>query len=167
MDQLPVQPTDIAIFLVSFAACIYCVILSRRLKALQDTRDGLGATIMALTKSVSAMSSATHETRAQAGELATRLSTLMKDADLMCDRLTTLTAELDQAHQRASKNATAAQGELRTAMSDLLDQSQDSMSEMRTLLRQMRTLTGVAATTIRDSDFLFDEDEPDQMEKVL
>ena len=44
MDQLPIQPTDIAIFLVSFAACVYCFILSRRLKALQDTRDGLGAT---------------------------------------------------------------------------------------------------------------------------
>lgn len=167
MDQLPVQPTDIAIFLVSFAACIYCVILSRRLKALQDTRDGLGATIMALSKSVSAVSSATHETRAQAGELATRLSALMQEADQMCDRLSTLTAELDQAHQRASQHATAAQGELRSAMGNLLEQSQDSMTEMRTLLRQMRTLTGVAATTIRNSDFLFDEDEADQMEKVL
>ena len=167
MDQLPVEPTDIAIFLVSFAACIYCVILSRRLKALQDTRDGLGATIMAMTKSVSAVSSATHETRAQAGELATRLSALMKDADQMCTRLATLTEELDAAHKRASQHANTAQSEVRNAMGDLLEQSQDSMTEMRTLLRQMRALTGVAATTIRNSDFLFDDEDPDTVEKVL
>ena len=68
-----IQPIDIALFLVSLAACIYCVQLSRRLKSLQDTRDGLGATIMAMNKSVSAVSSATQETRNQAGELASRL----------------------------------------------------------------------------------------------
>ena len=167
MDQIPVEPTDIAIFLVSFAACIYCFILSRRLKALQDTRDGLGATIMALSKSVSAMSSATNETRTQAGEMAARLSALMRDADQMCTRLSELTAELEMSHKKASVNAAAAQGELKTALGDLLDQSQGSMTEMRTLLRQMRALAGVAATTIRNSDFLFDDDEPDLAERTL
>ena len=82
-----IQPIDIALFLVSLAACIYCVQLSRRLKSLQDTRDGLGATIMAMNKSVSAVSSATQETRNQAGELASRLSQLMKEADQTCERL--------------------------------------------------------------------------------
>ncbi|RIJ18344.1 DUF6468 domain-containing protein [Henriciella mobilis] len=167
MDQMIVQPTDLALFLVSFAACIYCFILSRRLKALQDTRDGLGATIMALTKSVSAVSSATSETRSQAGELATRLSSLMKDADQMCHRLSALTDELEKTHKTASESATAAQGELKMALGDLLDQSQDSMTEMRRLLRQMRTLTGVAATTIRDSDFLFDDEDADLVERTL
>ncbi|MEQ8557487.1 MAG: DUF6468 domain-containing protein [Henriciella sp.] len=167
MDQMLVQPTDIALFLVSFAACIYCFILSRRLKALQDTKDGLGATIVALSKSVSAVSSATHETRAQAGELANRLSSLMKDADQMCHRLSELTEELDRAHNNASMNANAAQSELKTAMNDLLGQSRESMTEMRTLLRQMRTVTGVAATTIRNSDFLFDEEENELVERSL
>ena len=137
------------------------------LKALQDTRDGLGATIMALTKSVSAMSSATNETRTQAGELATRLSGLMKEADQTCHRLSQLTADMDKAYATANNSAAAAQDELRTALNDLLDQSQHSMTEMRTLLRQMRSLTGVAATTIRNSDFLFDEDEPELMERTL
>lgn len=167
MDQLPIQPTDIAIFLVSFAACAYCFILSRRLKALQNTRDGLGATIMALTKSVSAMSSATNETRTQAGELAARLSGLMKEADQTCARLSQLSADLDKSQASANSSAAAAQDELRTALNDLLEQSQHSMTEMRTLLRQMRSLTGVAATTIRNSDFLFDDDEPDLMERTL
>ena len=60
---MSIQPTDIAIFLVSFAACIYCFVLSKRLKALQNTKDGLGATITALSTSIAQMSSTTQDTR--------------------------------------------------------------------------------------------------------
>ena len=63
---MPIQATDIAIILVSFAACVYCFVLNRRLKALQDTRDGLGATIMAMSKSIAAMSNSTKEHIAKA-----------------------------------------------------------------------------------------------------
>ena len=58
---MSIQPTDIAIFLVSFAPCIYCFVLSKRLKALQNTKDGLGATITALSTSISQMSSTTQD----------------------------------------------------------------------------------------------------------
>ena len=70
------EPTDIAIVLVSFAACVYCFVLNRRLKALQNTKDGLGATIMAMSKSIAAMSNSTQETRSHVGEMAVRLSSL-------------------------------------------------------------------------------------------
>ena len=71
-----VSPFDIAIILISSVACIYCMVLSRRLRALQNTRNGLGATIKALSDSISAVSATTDETRYHAGELATRLAHL-------------------------------------------------------------------------------------------
>jgi signal transduction histidine kinase len=74
---------------------------------------------------------------------------------------------MEKTHAKATTSAQAAQGELKNALGDMLDQSQESMTEMRTLLRQMRALTGVAATTIRNSDFLFDEDDPDVAERTL
>lgn len=89
---MPIQATDIVIILVSFAACVYCFVLSRRLKALQDTKDGLGATIMAMTKSVAAMSSSTKETRSHVGEMAARLATQLEDARQTCIRLEELKA---------------------------------------------------------------------------
>ncbi|MEE2922725.1 MAG: hypothetical protein VYC38_13255, partial [Pseudomonadota bacterium] len=85
---MPFEPSDIALFLVSFAACLYCALLSRRLKALQNTRNGLGASIRAMSESVAAVSSARHETQAQAGELMTRLSAVMKEAEATGKKLT-------------------------------------------------------------------------------
>ena len=163
---MTVDPIDIAIFLVSFAACTYCIVLSRRLKALQDTRDGLGATIMALSKSISAMSSATSETRVQAGELATRLSTLMEEADAMSNRLSAQIRDMEGAQAKAGEHATSAETELRAAMSELVGQSRQEMREMRALLKQMRSLTGIAATTIQHSEYLFDEEDPARLERT-
>ena len=66
---MPLDPSEIAPFLDSFAACLYCALLSRRLKALQNTKDGLGASIRAMSESVAAVSSAKHEAQAQSGDM--------------------------------------------------------------------------------------------------
>ena len=154
-----VEPTDIAIFLVSFAACAYCIVLSRRLKALQNTRDGLGATIMALSKSVSAVSSATHETRAQTGELATRLTALMKDAEESYQRLADLKAELEASEARHAKQVGAARSELDGMLTDVMERSAGRMAEMKSLLKQMKAAPAPARSRPRSSEFLFDEDD--------
>ena len=98
---MPISPFDIAIILISSVACLYCIVLSRRLKALQNTRNGLGATIKALSDSISAVSATTDETRYHAGELATRLARLIEDARLSCARIEDLTAQLNDAQARA------------------------------------------------------------------
>ena len=80
--MMPLDPSDIALFLVSFAACLYCALLSRRLKALQNTKDGLGASIRAMSESVAAVSSARHEAKAQSGEIAVRLTAILTASSL-------------------------------------------------------------------------------------
>lgn len=167
MDMLAIQPTDIAIFLVSFAACVYCIVLSRRLKALQDTRDGLGATIVALSKSVSAVSSATNDTRAQAGELASRLSQLMQDADAMCDKLSDLTESMEASHAKASRHAHAAKSELTVSMADILNQSKERSVEMKNLLAEMKAHNGRIRSAVRDTDFLFEDDDAQPLKRTL
>ena len=138
---MSIQPTDIAIILVSLAACGYCFVLSRRLKALQDTRDGLGATIMALSLSISAMSATTQETRAHAGELAAQLTQLLDDADRMCARIRDLNAKMEASHATAIDQVNAAHGELSTSMRDMLEESRDRIVEMSAMMRQMRAIT--------------------------
>lgn len=154
------QITDLALFLVSLAACIYCVQLSRRLKSLQDTRDGLGATIMAMTKSVSAVSSATQDTRNQAGELAARLSKLMKEADETCERLEALIERADGASARRRPAARPAAtyeepardpepARLPTGAEGGLDQLIDEMRARQERLKK----------AARNGDFLFEDEE--------
>lgn len=100
---MPISPFDIAIILISSVACLYCIVLSRRLKALQNTRNGLGATIKALSDSISAVSATTDETRYHAGELAARLARLIEEAKLSCAQIEQTTARLYDAHAAVEK----------------------------------------------------------------
>ena len=140
---MPFELTDIAILLVSVAACIYCIVLSRRLKALQNTKDGLGATITALNQSVAAVSSATDDTRRQAGDLATRLARLMGEADQMCARMESLTRTMESNHAVSSRQVSTAQSELNAIMREMLEQSYTRIKEMRTVMTEMRDMADV------------------------
>lgn len=166
------QPIDIALFLVSFAACIYCIVLSRRLKALQDTKDGLGATIMAMTKSVSAISSATHETRAQTGELANRLGALIKEADASCQRISEHSRAAETLIARMNTEAQTAKSGLSASFSQLNQQARKNAQEVQQLLQKVeqekRRMVQHAyetpsprrhpASGAVDAEFLFEDD---------
>lgn len=101
---MPISPFDIAIILISSVACLYCIVLSRRLKALQNTRNGLGATIKALSDSISAVSTTTDEARFHAGDLAARLARLIEEAKLSCARIEDTTIRLKDAHAAAEQH---------------------------------------------------------------
>ncbi len=142
---MTVEATDIAIILVSVAACGYCFILSRRLKALQNTKDGLGATIMAMSKSIAAMSSSTQETRSHVGEMATRLARLLDEANHTCKRLEELQSSLQQTQTDVVDQVTASQAELGTMMRIILDQSKTRIMEISSMMHQLRDATDAEA----------------------
>ena len=124
-----------------FAACVYCCVLNRRLKALQNTKDGLGATIMAMSKTIAAMSNSTQETRSHVGEMAVRLSSLLQDANQTCERLETLQASLEATQHKAVDQVTATQTEPGVMMGIILDQSKTWIMEMTKLMQRLRGLT--------------------------
>ncbi|MFN7101269.1 MAG: hypothetical protein ACK4N1_01470 [Pseudorhizobium sp.] len=145
---MSVQPTDIAIFLVSFAACVYCFVLSKRLKALQNTKDGLGATITALSTSIAQMSSTTQDTRVRVESMATRLAHLIAEADKTCRKLEATIASVDTVKASATDEVQAAQMDLYMMMRTALDQSKERISEMTAVMRQMRVMTDEVAGTL-------------------
>ncbi len=144
---MSVQPIDIALFLVSFAACFYCLVLSRRLKALHDTKDGIGATIMALSKSISTMSTTTDETRAKASEMATQLSSLLDEADRMCARIKNLTQTMEKTQEKSSQRVSTAQAEMARLVDDVQDQSEKRILEMTGMMRDQATDAQTELTT--------------------
>lgn len=145
---MSIQPTDIAIFLVSFAACVYCFVLSKRLKALQNTKDGLGATITALSTSIAQMSSTTQDTRVRVESMATRLAHLIAEADKTCKKLEATIASVDTAKATATDEVQTAQMDLYMMMRTALDQSKERISEMTAVMRQMRVMTDEVAGTL-------------------
>jgi predicted unusual protein kinase regulating ubiquinone biosynthesis (AarF/ABC1/UbiB family) len=145
---MSIQPTDIAIFLVSFAACIYCFVLSKRLKALQNTKDGLGATITALSTSISQMSSTTQDTRVRVESMASRLAHLISEAEKTCQRLEEAIKSVDVAKASATDEVQNAQMDLYVMMRTVLDQSKERVAEMTGLMRQMRVMSDEVSASL-------------------
>ncbi len=151
-----VSPFDIAIILISSVACIYCMVLSRRLRALQNTRNGLGATIKALNDSISAVSATTDETRYHAGELATRLAHLIEDAKVACDRVERKTRELEQAPPPVAPHVAAApappppqpQQETVEEMRQALDLSNERLREITDLMHRMKQMSESSVASV-------------------
>ncbi|NQY32867.1 MAG: hypothetical protein HRT56_06820 [Coraliomargarita sp.] len=147
---MPISPFDIAIILISSVACIYCIVLSRRLRALQNTRNGLGATIKALSDSISAVSATTDETRFHAGELAARLARLIEEAKQSCDRVKDLTRQLNAAHDRAASYTppqqaapapAAAPAPTPGAVQEALEISNQRLEEITEMMHRLKDLS--------------------------
>ncbi|MEQ8751581.1 MAG: hypothetical protein RIC52_17575, partial [Amphiplicatus sp.] len=88
--------TDFLLLAASATACLYCFVLSRRLKGLTSAKDGLGAGIAALSQSANEMKSAVSETKASADAAASRIETLMAEADAKAEQLQTLIDQLSE-----------------------------------------------------------------------
>lgn len=142
------QPTDIALFLISFAACIYCMVLSRRLARLQNTKDGLGATITACTDSISSMSLATRGTTAQAKELASELSALLQRAEQVCEKIELRTRKMEVKHEQLAAKGQKAQTELDIMMRNVLAQHKKQIAELLELTKRARILPDQTTSTV-------------------
>ena len=155
---MPISPFDIAIILISSVACLYCIVLSRRLQALQNTKNGIGATIKALSDSISAVSATTDETRYHAGELATRLAHLIEESRASCARMEDLMQRMEQSAAKAQQMqpVSAAQQAPKFAPepspaspSPTVEEADEKLREISTLMERLKDLTeaSVAAAT--------------------
>ena len=138
---MPIQPTDIAVLLISLAACIYCIVLSRKLERLQNTKDGLGATIVAFSESISAMAASSKETRTHVAQLATRLPKLIEEANLTCQKIEMTRATLEARHKEIMGDVDKAHDELNTLTCEALEGSRKSVLEMRSLMKAMHEMS--------------------------
>lgn len=137
---MDIQLTDISLFAVSFTACIYCFVLSRRLKTLQDTKDGLGATIVAFSKSIADMSSSTKETNLRAKQIAQNLTTAISAADASAIKISTLLETLDAKETHLTHNIAKATKDVDTDLQGVLNEAKVYAHEISTLLKEIKTI---------------------------
>lgn len=88
---------DFLLLAASGVACLYCWVLSRRLKALANAEKGLGAGISQLTSSAEEMKSAIAATKAGADAAANKLETLLVRAEQKAAELAAMFTQIDAA----------------------------------------------------------------------
>lgn len=138
--MIDIQLTDISLFAVSFTACIYCFVLSRRLKTLQNTKDGLGATIVAFSQSISDMSSSTKETNLRAKQIAQNLTTAIHAADASAIKIAALLEALDAKETHLTHNIAQATQDLDADLQCVVEEAKLYAHEISALLKQIKTI---------------------------
>lgn len=146
-----VQPTDIALVVISLVACIYCFLLGRKLKALQNTKDGLGATIAAFTKATAEISAATHQSAQRASQQATKLSGLIGEAEATCSKLKRVAGETESRLGQAAAKSMETSRTIEQHLDEILKDAKAQNDELTALSDQMRVLSSQTTDAIRDA----------------
>lgn len=148
---MTIQPTDIALVVISLVACFYCVLLGRKLKALQNTSNGLGATITAFTKASSDISAATQLSCQQASQQATKLFGLIGEANATCSKLRQLAQETEARLGKAAVDSQETSKAIEAHLDEILKDAKAQNDELTTLAEQMRILSSQTTDAIRDA----------------
>lgn len=122
--------TDIALLLVSASACLYCFLLSRRLKALQNLKKGLGASIVSLSDAIAKTSVAAQEARLSASESADKLTKLLADIDKSVPVVDDLIESISRSTRRAANETTRMQDEAVATVKPVLEDARHTASEL-------------------------------------
>ncbi|NHK28477.1 hypothetical protein FF098_011220 [Parvularcula flava] len=121
---------DIVLLLVSGSACLYCWLLSKRLKALQDLKKGLGASIVSLSEAISKTSIAAQEAKLSASQSADKLSRLLSDIDKSVPLVDDLIESVHRSTRRAANETTRMQDDAVAAIKPLLEEAKKTASDL-------------------------------------
>lgn len=132
---------DLVLLLVSGSACLYCWLLSRRLKALQDLKKGLGASIVSLSEAISKTSIAAQEARLSASQSADKLTRLLADIDKSVPVVDDLIESIHRSTRRAANETTRMQDDAIATIKPLLDEAKRTANELASVVALMNQRT--------------------------
>jgi len=89
------------LIMISGLACLYCAILSRRLKNLGNLKTGVGASIISLTQAIEDTHKAAQEAQTSTLQTVQTLRHLLDKAESAAPRVEAIIAELEQSCDRA------------------------------------------------------------------
>ncbi|GGD17558.1 hypothetical protein [Aquisalinus flavus] len=132
---------DIVLLLVSGSACLYCWLLSKRLKALQDLKKGLGASIVSLSEAISKTSIAAQEAKLSASHSADKLSRLLSDIDKSVPLVDDLIESVHRSTRRAANETTRMQDDAVAAIKPLLDEAKKTAADLASVIELINQRT--------------------------
>ncbi len=135
---------DILLLLVSAITCLYCLVLSRRLKKLQSLEGGLGGSIVELTQALASTSEAAKQARLSTEENISVLRTLLHEAQETTPQIEARIESL----RYARISAKAAQAELDDVLtSQLKPELQNARNASESLLEIVREVADFKRST--------------------
>ncbi|MCI5047438.1 MAG: hypothetical protein MRY59_08035 [Aquisalinus sp.] len=154
LSSLTAHIFDIILILVSGSACLYCWLLNRRLKALQDTRKGIGASIVGLSTALSKTTIAAQEARHSTAQSVEHLHKLLEDADACIPKIEMMLENLEISARRTRNEIDASQQQATASISPLLSEAKERATTLSVIVaeidaysRRIRSLQAAANAT--------------------
>ena len=94
---------DILLILISACTCLYCAVLSRRLKKLQSLDGGLGASILELTQAIAETKNSALDARTSIQGSMNALEELLAKVEIALPQVEARLESLNRANQTALK----------------------------------------------------------------
>ena len=92
---------DIILIVISGLACMYCYLLSRRLRKLNNLETGLGASIITLTRAIEGTYKAAQEAQTSTAEAVETLRDLLARSDNLTPRADAIVKGMERSFERA------------------------------------------------------------------
>lgn len=121
---------DMVLIFISGMACLYCALLSRRLKNLNNLKSGVGASILSLTKAIEDTHKAAREAQTSTVQTVETLRHLLEKSESAAPKIEALILELEQASDQAKTRRHELDGIVNTKISPAIDKAQLTASEL-------------------------------------
>ncbi|MCF6219486.1 MAG: hypothetical protein L3J65_00080 [Robiginitomaculum sp.] len=130
---------DILLIVVSGFTCLYCIILSRRLKKLQSLDSGLGASILSLTQAVAKTNSAALEARKSTEVSVKMLQGLLLDVENAIPQIEARLESLYGAKKAAETKSALLQEVITKEIEPALQRAQQTSRSLLQIVRAVKT----------------------------
>ena len=121
---------DMVLIFISGMACLYCALLSRRLKNLNNLKSGVGASILSLTRAIEDTHKAAREAQTSTVQTVETLRHLLEKSESAAPKIEALILELEQASDQAKTRRHELDGIVNTKISPAIDKAQLTASEL-------------------------------------
>jgi len=119
---------DIVLIFISGMACLYCAMLSRRLKKLNNLKTGVGASILSLTQAIEDTHKAAQEAQTSTLQTVETLRHLLVKSESAAPKIEALILELEGASETAEAHRRQLNTIVEASLSPAIDKAQTTAS---------------------------------------
>ncbi|CAM3672822.1 hypothetical protein LIHA111178_02580 [Litorimonas haliclonae] len=133
MSQIPLNMAlvqDVILLFVSGLACVYCILLNRRLKGLNNLKSGVGASIVSLTEAIHNTNNAAQKAQASTVESVKMLRGLIEKAETLSTQLEAVTIDAERRLKPARSLDAALEEKITTTLPNSVMKAQTTASNL-------------------------------------
>lgn len=165
---------DIFLLLISAIACLFCALLHRRLKRLDDLKSGVGASIVSLTNAIETIHKSAKDTQTTTLEMTTTLRHMLEKAETALTNLEAKKIEMENETKKISLATEKARSDSNNLITDTITEAKDTarqlndiMADLQAFQKECSALMPMAQRSQQTNSAVFESDYEASFQEAL